>query len=172
MLYAVLACIAGAMHVKWERMIRAVLRFSLNSRDDASLGPGSAGGGKGKKRGEIGKILASETSQEVVCARQFFSPFSPNAELGPRLRWRLSERHSKIIMSAWPGKRTGVIAGAPPVLFSGSRFFIFADPTISETGIGYYSLGRPNLQWNSVSFQLNCLFIASGLRVQGCNPAP
>ena len=39
------------MHVKWERMIRAVLRFSLNSRDDASLGPGSAGGGKGKKTG-------------------------------------------------------------------------------------------------------------------------
>ena len=65
-----------------------------------------------------------------------------------------------------------VIAGAPPVLFSGSRFLIFADPTISETGIGYYSLGRPNLQWNSVSFQLNCLFIASGLGVQGCNPAP
>ena len=153
-------------------MIRAVLRFSLNSRDDASLGPGSAGGGKGTKRGEIGKILASETSQEVVCARQFFSPFSPNAELGPRLRWRLSERHSKIIMNAWSGKRTRVIAGAPPVLFSGSRLLIFADPTISETGIGYYSLGRPNLKWNSVSFQLNCLFIASGLGVQGCNPAP
>ena len=58
-------------------MIRAVLRFSLNSRDDASLGPGSAGGGKGKKRGEIGKILASETSQEVVCARQCFFSLLP-----------------------------------------------------------------------------------------------
>lgn len=51
MLYAVLACIAGAMLVKWERMIRAVLRFSLNSRDDASLGPGSAGGEEKDKNG-------------------------------------------------------------------------------------------------------------------------
>ena len=154
-----------------ECMIRAVLRSSLDSRDDASLGPGSAGGGKGQKQSEIGKILASEASQAVVCACQFFSPFSPNAKLGPRLRWRVSKRHTKI----WARdleKKTGVIAGAPPVLFSGSCFLIFADATILETGIGYYSLGRTNLQWNSVSFQLNCLFIALGLGVQGCNPAP
>ena len=61
-----------------------VLRWSPGAR---SLGPGSEvgeKGQKGKKRGQIGKISASE---EVVSARfagRFFSPFSPNAEPGPR----------------------------------------------------------------------------------------
>ena len=62
-----------------------------------SLGPVSEVGEKGKKRGQIGKISASEsppqtTSRLVSLARfvffahaDFFSPFSPNAELGPRL---------------------------------------------------------------------------------------
>ena len=54
-----------------------------------SLGPGSAVGKKGKKRGEIGKIWASEASSpdylSARFARQPFSPFPPNAEPGPRL---------------------------------------------------------------------------------------
>ena len=62
-----------------------------------SLGPVSEVGEKGKKRGQIGKISASEsppqtTSRLVSLARfvffahaDFFSPFSPNAEFGSRL---------------------------------------------------------------------------------------
>ena len=43
---------------------------------------------KGKQRGQIGKISASEASQAYLSARfarQFFPPFSPTAEPGPRL---------------------------------------------------------------------------------------
>ena len=34
--------------------------------DDGSVGPGSPGGGKGKKRGSIGKMSASEASRAVA----------------------------------------------------------------------------------------------------------
>ena len=66
-------------------------------KGSGSLGPISEVGEKGEKRGQIGKISASEsppqtTSRLVSLARffffahaDFFSPFSPNAELGPRL---------------------------------------------------------------------------------------
>ena len=66
-----------------------------------SLGPGSAVGEKGKKRGQIGNISASEASPAVAWGdylsepflffrlRRFFFPFSLNAESGPWLRVRL-----------------------------------------------------------------------------------
>ena len=57
----------------------------------SSLGPGSVGGGKGKKRGQIGKISASEASPAIALLP---SPNSPiffffahaNAEPGHRLK--------------------------------------------------------------------------------------
>ena len=64
--------------------------------DRCGLGPGSTVGEKGKKRGQMGKISASKASQVVSWGggnyllarftRQFFSPFSHDAEPGPRLR--------------------------------------------------------------------------------------
>ena len=56
-----------------------------------SLGPGSAVGEKGKKRGQIGKH--SFPSPDYLLAlffrpRRFFSPFSPDAGPGPRLGFR------------------------------------------------------------------------------------
>ena len=86
--------------IRWYEF-RVLFRVSFCL--ERSLGPSSAVG-KGKKRGEIGKILAREASRAVVWggemggvpfpspeyrsarfARRFFPPFSPNAEPGPRL---------------------------------------------------------------------------------------
>ena len=53
------------------------------------LGPGSAVGKNGKKRGLIGKISAGEASRAVTTSRldslADFSPFTLNAEPGTRL---------------------------------------------------------------------------------------
>ena len=69
--------------VKHSKHLSRVLFFK------SSLGPCSAMGQK--KRGQIGKISASEAIRGVsladffFCQRRFFSPFSHNAEPGPRL---------------------------------------------------------------------------------------
>ena len=53
------------------------------------LGPGSAVGKNGKKRGLIAKLLAGEASRAVTTSRLAsladFSPFTLNAEPGTRL---------------------------------------------------------------------------------------
>ena len=56
------------------------MMFWRHSITGISPEPGSAEGGKGKKWGQKGKISAKEASQ-------FFPPFSPTAEPGPRLNW-------------------------------------------------------------------------------------
>ena len=62
-----------------------VLRWSPGTR---SLGPGSVvgeKGQKGKKRGQIGKISASEeVVSPLASLADFFPLFAPNAEPGPR----------------------------------------------------------------------------------------
>ena len=68
-------------------------------RITVSLGPGSALGEKGKKRGQIGKIPASEISRTrpFFFFRQrrffpFFPPYSHNAEPGPTLDYSQTEK--------------------------------------------------------------------------------
>ena len=66
-------------------------------RITVSLGPGSALGEKGKKRGQIGKISASEASGAPVFFFFFpptpiFSPFPHNTEPGPRLVYSQTEK--------------------------------------------------------------------------------
>ena len=64
------------------------------SRITVSLGAGSALGEKGKKRGQIGKISASEASRErfFFFANADISPFPHNAEPGPRLDYSQTEK--------------------------------------------------------------------------------
>ena len=64
-------------------------------RITVSLGPGSALGEKGKKRGQIGKISSSEvTRARFFFFRQsrFFSPFPHNEEPDPRLVYSQTEK--------------------------------------------------------------------------------
>ena len=67
-------------------------------RITVNLGPGSAFGEKGKKRGQIGKISASEASGAQFFFFFFFpptpifSPFPHNTEPGPRLVYSQTEK--------------------------------------------------------------------------------
>ena len=66
-------------------------------RITVNLGPGSAFGEKGKKRGQIGKISASEASGAQFFFFFFpptpiFSPFLHNTEPGPRLVYSQTEK--------------------------------------------------------------------------------
>ena len=63
-------------------------------RITVSLGPGSALGEKGKKLGQIGKILASEISRArfFFFPNAVFSPFPHNAEPGPTLDYSQTEK--------------------------------------------------------------------------------
>ena len=65
-------------------------------RITVSLGPGSALGEKGKKRGQIGNTSASEASQTrfffFFRQSRFFSPFPHNEEPDPRLVYSQTEK--------------------------------------------------------------------------------
>ena len=67
-------------------------------RITVSLGPGSALGEKGKKRGQIEKISASEASRAGLFffffspKPIFFCPFPHNEEPDPRLVYRQTEK--------------------------------------------------------------------------------
>ena len=64
-------------------------------RITVSLGPGSALGEKGKKRGQIGKTSASEASQTrffFFRQNRFFSPFPHNEEPDSRLVYSQTEK--------------------------------------------------------------------------------
>ena len=65
-------------------------------RITVNLGPGSAFGEKGKKRGQIGKISASEASGAQFFfffpPTPIFSPFPHNTEPGPRLVYSQTEK--------------------------------------------------------------------------------
>ena len=65
------------------------------SRITVSLGPGSALGEKGKKRGQIGKISASEASRArffFFAKAAIFSPFPHSEEPDPRLAYSQTEK--------------------------------------------------------------------------------
>ena len=64
-------------------------------RITVSLGPGSALGEKGKKRGQIGKISASEASRArffFFAKAAIFPPFPHNEEPDPRLVYSQTEK--------------------------------------------------------------------------------
>ena len=65
-------------------------------RITVNLGPGSAFGEKGKKRGQIGKISASEASGAQFFfffpPTPIFSSFPHNTEPGPRLVYSQTEK--------------------------------------------------------------------------------
>ena len=69
-------------------------------RITVSLGPGSAFGEKGKKRGQIGKNIGERSKPSAVFFFLFFffsltpifSPFAHNTEPGPRLVYSQTEK--------------------------------------------------------------------------------
>ena len=64
-------------------------------RITVSLGPGSALGEKGKRRGQIGKISASEVSRArffFFSPTPIFSPFPHNVDPGPRQDYSQTEK--------------------------------------------------------------------------------
>ena len=82
--------------VKWNTTLWVVLAENFREeRNIPSLGPGSlggGGGGEGREKTGTNRINIGEQSDPSGClqsayfARQFFFPFSPNAEPGPRLK--------------------------------------------------------------------------------------
>ena len=107
-----------------------------------SLGPGSTVGEKGKKRGQIGKISASEpspphsdyTSRLALLANCF--PFPPNSEPGPRLSFDRDHLGNKIIKTRSPKTTAKLIQNNVHCFFiTISRmaipaFFRFTDVTV------------------------------------------
>ena len=65
-------------------------------RITVSLGPGSALGEKGKKRGQIGKNIGERSKPSAVffffSPTPIFSPFAHNTEPGPRLVYSQTEK--------------------------------------------------------------------------------
>ena len=70
-------------------------------RITVSLGPGSALGEKGKKRGQIGKNIGERSKPSTVFFFLFsptsiFSPFAHNTEPGPRQQEGILYAHASI----------------------------------------------------------------------------
>ena len=61
-------------------------------RITVSLGPGSALGEKGKKRGQIGKNIGERSKPSAFFFHFDFSPFAHNTEPGPRLVYSQTEK--------------------------------------------------------------------------------
>ena len=65
-------------------------------RITVSLGPGSALGEKGKKRGQIGKNIGERSKPSAAffffSSTPIFSPFPHNTEPGPRLVYSQTEK--------------------------------------------------------------------------------